>query len=244
MRTSCYLFALAFALITLSGCNLIGPREPEFKAQDGSAGTVTAELSDMGNATMELFGTTKGTTEDTVNIDVTVIPWKFDAACQGWIRSATGTFQGGSVSRYDTIWFYDAANAPVVIPTLASVDHYRHVRSVNGTYQNSFDYRYEMNVSIEKGATDTIFVFNGLTNGAFNGETFRSTTITNVKRRLQRFPFTHLSYPFEGTLFADRPLRTILVEFGGDNLAKATVTRKSDSKVWVIRINITTGREY
>jgi hypothetical protein len=41
----------------------------------------------------------------------------------------------------------------------------------------------------------------------------------------------------------DLPFRTIFIEFGGDNTAKATVTRKSDGKTWIFIVNVDTGKE-
>jgi hypothetical protein len=244
MKHSSLLCACAAALIVFSGCNLFGPSE-DFRANDGNAGTISYELNDVGNAGLEIFsGQTRSTSlDDTININITVIPWHYNDTCDAWVRTATGTIETGTVGRYDTVWLYDANNQPVIIPSLATVTHFRQVRSVNGTYNHTFAYRYEMNVDIVKG-TDTVFVFNGTLDGTFDGEKVETTVISNVKRRLIKTVLGPiLSFPYEGTISIDRPYRTIYIEFLGTNLARATITRKSDGKTWIITINITTGTE-
>lgn len=242
---SSIILSLGIALLcTFAGCDLFNPADPDdqFTAQDGNAETASLELSDMGDAVMEFWkgNTTRSSTQDTVDIDITIVPWSYDATVKGWIRKAELNAEGGSITRNDTVWFYDANNAEVVVPTLAAVSYYRHVRTVVGTAQNTFTYRYEMNVTIEKGATDTVFVFNGSLLGEFNGETIDNTVITNVKRHLIHLPFRWLSVPFEGTISIDRPFRTAYIVFGGEQTALVTVTRKSDGKTWVFTINIIT----
>ncbi len=237
---------IAVTLIAFTGCNFSPLQSDDdnsqFTADDGNAGTASLELNDMGDAAMELWGSARESLQDTVNIDITIIPWKYDAAVGGWIRAAEGTFEGGEVTRYDTLWFYDVSGNTEMVPSMETTASYRHVRTVSGTYINPFNYRYEMNVTIEKGASDTVFVFNGFINGEFNGESVDSTVISNVKRRLIHLPFRWLSFPFEGTILVDRPFRTVYIEFGGAQTAKVTVTRKSDGKTWVYTINIVTGR--
>jgi hypothetical protein len=98
-------------------------------------------------------------------------------------------------------------------------------------------------VNLEKTANDTVFVFNGVITGDYNGVTFATTEISNVKRKLMHGLVTWLSYPYDGTIFMDLPFRTIFIEFGGDNTAKATVTRKNDGKTWIFIVNVDTGKE-
>lgn len=246
MKSSIFMCLAASLLIALTGCKF-SPLQTEnddnqITVEDGNAGTASFELQDMGDAAMELWGTARENLQDTINIDITIIPWHYDTTVKGWIRAAEGILEGGEVTRYDTLWFYDASGNTKMIPSMATTASYRHVRSVHGTYYNTFNYRYEMNVTIEKGAADTVFVFNGTINGEFNGESIDNTVISNVKRRLIHLPFRWLSFPYEGTISIDRPLFSIYVEFGGAQTAKVTVTRKSDGKTWVYTINITTGR--
>lgn len=244
MKTSLVSLIVSVMLITFTGCFLFRPTD-EFRAQDGNAGTASMELSDMGDAAMEFFGGKTRTTieDDTVYIDITIIPWRYEAGCEGWVREAHGTTEEGNVHRYDTVWFYDANSNLLPAPTIETLSHYKHVRSVNGSYYGTFDYRYVMDVNIEKGA-DTVFVFNGNIIGNYNGETFNTTQITNVKRKVVHTGiFTYLSFPYEGTISIDRPDRTVFIEFGGQNTATVIVTRKSDGKTWVFKVNVITGTE-
>ncbi len=246
MKSSIFMCLAALPLIALTGCNFSPLQtendDPQITVEDGNAGSASLELQDMGDAAMELWNGTRESMQDTINIDITIIPWKYNATVEGWVREAKGTLDGGEVTRYDTLWFYDASGAAQMIPSMATTASYRHVRSVNGTYNNTFTYRYEMNVVLEKGATDTVFVFNGTINGEFNGESVDNTVISNVKRKLIHLPFRWLAFPHEGTIAIDRPFKTVYIEFGGAQTAKVTVTRKSDGKTWVYTINIVTGR--
>jgi hypothetical protein len=145
--------------------------------------------------------------------------------------------------RYDTVWFKDENNLAVQTPSMATVASYRHVRSVNIKFTNLWSFRWEMNVNILKTAIDTEFVFNGSGSGVFNGETFRSTTVTNVTSQWMRGTLPHLHFPSSGMINIDRLLRTITVVFNGNGNATATVTRKRDQKTVVYSIQVQTGRE-
>ncbi len=252
MKTSIILSLFAALLITFPGCNFLNPSQGDdnFMAQDGNAGTLSYEFNDMGNALTEMPGLglnapqTRSSTDDTIIIDIVIKPWHFDATCKGWIREAQVTYEAGSASKYDTVWFYDAGGTELQFPTISTIANYKHVRATSGTlYQNTFNYRYDINVNLEKTASDTVFVFNGTITGDYNGTTFATTEILNVKRKIILGLVTWLSYPYDGTISMDLPLRTIFIEFGGDNTASVTVTRKSDGKTWIFIVNINTGKE-
>jgi hypothetical protein len=218
--------------------------------KDGSAGSFSLELNDMGDAGMQFFNTdqnvsnTRSTTQDTIINNITVILWHYDSICDGWVYEASGSIGQGSVSRHDTIWLFDKNDNPIKYPSLTTVSYYKHVRSVNGTYQNQFDYRLDITVSILKESPDIFFIYNGTVTGEYNDNKIRETVITDVKRKFNHgIVFPWLSYPCDGTIFMDRPFKTISIEFGGAQTAKATVTRKSDKKTWIIIINIKTGQE-
>lgn len=235
----------ALSLSLVYGCADSPTDTDSFNAMDGSAGALTAEIADMGDAALEPLvgaGASKALAE-TVYVDVVVKPWAFDAACEGWVRETAAQAGEASRTRRDTVWFYDAAGATVQAPSLTTVASYRHVRSVNASLYHTWDSRFEMDVTIEKGTTDTLFVYNGTFSGSYDSEQYRGTDIEGVKRRLVRYPTTHLGFPTEGTITADRPLRTLTVEFGGEATAIATVTRKRDGQTTVFWIDIETGEE-
>ncbi len=233
------------ALSFVYGCADNGTDADSFDAMDGSAGALTAEIEDMGDVAMGPLvgsGVSKARAE-TVYVEVVVTPWTFDAASDGWVRETVAEADDGSRTRMDTVWFYDAAGGPVQTPSLTKVASYRHVRSVNASLYHSWESRFEMDVTIDKEPADTFFVYNGSFTGSYDGEQYRSTDIEGVKRQLVRVASPHLAFPIEGTISADRPLRTIVVEFGGEATATATVTRKRDGHTTVFWIDIETGEE-
>lgn len=242
----------ALILFTFANCFnfLTHENENPWSIKDGSAGSVTHELNDMGDVGMDFFGgslenyNSRDLFQDTVVIDIEIVPWRFDSISQGWVFAASGTIGSGTVSRHDTIWFYNANNEPIQVPSLALVSHYNHVRSVQGTYQNNFHYRLDINVNILKEVQDTFFVFNGKITGECNGSQFAETIIIDVKRKLRRGLLgAWLSFPLSGTIDMDRPLKTVHITFGGQQTAKVIVTRKSDGKTWIFLVNIKNGQE-
>lgn len=248
----------SFALLLLNSCsNVVSPQtnNESIEVSDGSAGSFSLELNDMGDAGIQFFNanqnvsTTRSTTQETILQDtiinnITIILWHYDSIYKGWVYGASGTIGQGSVGRHDTIWLYDKNDNPVKYPSMTAVSYYKHVRSVNGTYQNVFDYRLDVMVSIIQESQDTFFIHNGTITGEYNNNKISETVITNVKRRFNKgIILPWLSYPSDGTIYMDRPFKTTLIEFGGAQSAKATVTRKSDNKTWIIIINIKTGQE-
>ncbi len=195
MKTSIILFPIAALVFIFSNCNSVGPKDTtddnDFIVQDGTAGSLTMELNDMGNVVTELpeIGSyapeLRSSTDDTIYIDINIVPWQYDSACKGWIREAQARLENGTISRYDTIWFFDESGAELIIPKITALSYYKHVRTVDGNLSNiPFNNYFEMNVNLEKGQKDTVFVFNGNITGNFNGWTFATTKITNVKRKL------------------------------------------------------------
>jgi hypothetical protein len=247
MKKLAIVFTTLLGIALLSGCRINNPDDPFGDAMDGSGGFVASELNSMGSDAGELLSpatTAKmSATPETLYIDKVIVPWAYDAAAGCWTRSVEVTYDNGTRVRYDTVWFKDANNLAVQTPSMAMVTSYGHVRSVTAKFSNLFAFRWEMNVAIMKTATDTTFVFNGGGTGSFNGDVFRSTTVTNVTRQWLRSSLPHLQFPSDGTIRIDRLLRTISVVFNGNGSATATVTRKKDNKTVVYSIQVQTGRE-
>ncbi len=245
MKVFTFLIAGALCMAALSGCKINNPSEPFNDAMDGSGGLTAAETNNMGNVVEDLMspsGTAKAAVE-TVTVEKIIIPWNYDQTNGYWTRSAEATYQTGTYVRLDTVWFKDAGGAAVKTPLVATVSTYKHVRSTTTKFTNTFDFRWEMNVAINKTPSDTVFVFNGSGTGAFNGDVFRSTTISNVNRRWIATSHPHLQFPSSGTIDMVRVLRTIDIVFTGNGNATATVTRKSDNKTVVFTIHVQTGAE-
>jgi hypothetical protein len=231
----------------LSGCRINNPNDPFGDAMDGSGGFVASDLTSMGSDAGDLLSPAASAkmsaTPETLYIIKVIVPWAYDAVAGCWTRSAETTYENGTRVRCDTVWFKDANNLAVHTPSMATVASYRHVRSVTAKFSNLFAFRWEMNVAIMKNASDTTFVFNGGGTGSFNGDVFRSTTVTNVTSQWLRSSIPHMQFPSGGTIRIDRLLRTINVVFNGNGNATATVTRKKDNKTVVYNIQVQTGRE-
>jgi hypothetical protein len=247
-------FLTGAALITvgvITGCRLFNPRDG-FDAMDGNAGLVTSETVSMGEAAGELLGgqtlaKTEKTAADTKYVDIVISGWDYDDQNACWTRKSEAVFDNGTRVREDTVWLVDVNGAPVRAPSFATVARYRHVREVSRKFANTFNNRLDMNVQIDISGGDTVFVKNGTVTGTFNGDTYKTITITNVRRRWHRGRVPHLSWPYEGTVYMDLPLRTIDVVFNGNGTdaygATATATRKRDGETIVYIINVQTGAE-
>ena len=168
----------------LVGCRIFNPDDPFNDAMDGSAGFTASELGAMGSAVDDIMtpaaSAKMSATPETLYIDKVIVPWAYDQAAGCWTRSAEATYDNATRVRYDTVWFKDANNQAVEAPTIATVASYRHVRNVTAKFYNTFAFRWDMNVAINKTATDTTFVFTGGGTGSFNGDVFTSTTVSNV----------------------------------------------------------------
>lgn len=245
---------LGTALVALFfGCD-VNPSKVEnenFQVSDGNAGSIALEINAMGNVTLGALGLPiadnpqRSPYEDTLDLTLDIEPWHYDSVLKSWLRSEIAAGMNMEFKRYDTVTFYDEANEPVKIPKLSTLGKYRHIRASEGFLKKSFKNRYDMTVTIEKGTTDTCFIWNGSVSGTY-GTYQHSTTVTDVKRKLMHVantPLCYLSYPQSGTIFIDLPYKTISIEFNGGLTAKATITRKSDGKTWVVVINILTGKE-
>jgi hypothetical protein len=183
------------------------------------------------------------TLADTVNIEKIIVPWAFNAAGGFWSRTASCVYPNGTHLRLDTIWFKDANGSAIDTVTIANVASYRHVRIVADSMKHTWNFHYDMSVTINKNPGDTEIVHNGTATGQFNGTAFRTTTITNVTRQWLGSTHPHLQFPSAGTITIDGLLRTFTIQFNGNGTAVATVVRLSDSKTTVFNINISTGVE-
>lgn len=248
MKPLALILTAAVSLVTLTGCDLsLNPNkhtnEQPPQSANATANTVANGLAQLGDASVEQFNLSEAqrAAGDTIviNINGVIVRWHYDSALQAWIREAKWKVNADSIACYDSVRFLDQNNQGMKIPTLAATAKLQHFRTVVGSYQTvPYNYRYAMNVDIDKSTKDTFFVFNGSLTGTYNNENINTTVITDVKRKLDRFPVTHLDYPVSGTIDIDVPQYTIHITFGGSNTVQAVITRKSDGKTWIINVQI------
>jgi hypothetical protein len=254
MKSSAVALAVLVGL-TLAGCGL--RNDDEFDAKDGNAGFMASEVSAMSEFALNNIqapGTAKAAAPaaDTITVEISIVQWHYDANAQAWVRSVSATFPNGTRTRLDTIYFKDSTNTALTSsPALVNTRSLRHVRSVvlqNTNNSNNVTINFEMNVVLTRSANgDTLIATkNGSSVGTFNDETFRTVTITNVVRKRYADSgagYKYWHFPASGTIFVDRPLRTVEVEYTGSGTATATVTRKKDEKTTIVQINVLTGTE-
>ena len=247
MKNSIVSIVIGIMGILIMQCNRVtsvnNPKDESF-AKDGQASIIASEVNSMGSL---MYGKLIGTYRDVHDSgEINIIPWKYDSTINAWVRSSEINLQNFTGSRRDTISFFDVNNAPLIIPTLEKLDHIQHIRKVHSQGKNTFDHLYTMNITIAKTALDTQFIFNGTMVGTWNQQPLSSTVITGLKRTLVLLPIPYLSFPSEGTIASDLPLKTISIVFSNSNATKTaqvTVVRKSDGKQWNFTINLVTYTE-
>lgn len=244
-------FAGAF-LIFGSGCAK-STQPDDFDARDGNAGFLASEVNDMGAASlgaMETGGAPKAAAAapDTITLTYTRLAWHPSADSSMWLREAHVTYPSGVRDRYDTAYFYSASGSVVKDPRLATVDSIYHKRVVTRTFSgNTVESTLKMNIKLTKTAADTFAVKNGTIVGTYNGGTYRTVTVTNVKRERNNGRWDRV--PVEGTILIDRDAilprraRTITITFNGGETITAVVVRKSDGKTVTVVIVLSNGSE-
>lgn len=245
------LTAACLGLFAYSGCNRNATApEAEDIGLDGDAGLVASEVSAMDGAAFDFAGMAvtapkafTGPTADPETVEVVIVRWHFDATSSAWTRQATATYENGERTRYDTVWFYGADGLVLTTdkPTRVEVDSVYHKRTVVRTRNGGeAEINMAMHISVVKTATDTYAVKNGTMEGTYAGTAFKTGTVTNVTRYFENGIWL---FPESGTIYIDRPLKTILIEYKGNGAATATITRKRDEATKVINISVSDGTE-
>ncbi len=224
-----------------TGC-ILGPSD---SVSDEFARISAQEVSNMDNNSSTMVGSAGAhslgkraeASADTVYYDWTVYPYSWDSTVSGYIRTATVTVSDGYARlRVDTLIFRDASGAGLRNPTFAtctSIDHTRNVKRTKGG--NELDIRVVMHSTLTVAPGDTTHVKNGTISGTYDGDQVATGTITGVTRS---YSGGHWQFPGSGTVSADFPRRTYLVQFLGNDSAKLTITNKSTNKTTIVMYQV------
>jgi hypothetical protein len=228
--------ALAGLLFFVTGC----ARDPDIS--DEFARIASQEVANMdANASMGITGGLSKSTAaaaDTINNDLIIHPYSWDAASGGYVRTAVLTCSDGyERTRIDTLTFYGNAGT-LQYPTLATVDSVHHVRHVSRSRGgNQLNVAVDMHSTIMMSGGVYTHVKNGTMVGTFDGEQVATGAIVNVTRIYS--PLTHWQlWPASGSVTADFPRRLFEVEFLGAGLVRLTVTNKATDRTRVVTISV------
>jgi hypothetical protein len=222
-----------------SGC-ILGPSNAvsdEFaRMASQEVANMSANSSGILTSGAQALSKQAATEADTVYYDWVVHPYSWDAAIQGYIRTATVTGSDGYERvRIDTLIFKDVSGAKLQYPTLATCKTIDHIRNVTHTKGGSeLDIRVVMN-SVISLTPDTTHVKNGTITGTYDGEKVGTGTITNVTRAYTNGKW---QFPRSGNVSADFPRRSYNVDFTGNGNAKLTITNKVNDKTTIITIQV------
>jgi hypothetical protein len=202
---------------------------------DDTAEYLSQEVANMGGTSGAMMSGGLGKSlatnmaADTFRADLLIHPFTWNAAIQGWVRTALyTTSEGYQRDRVDTVWFKNAAGDPVQYPTFATVSTVKHVRHVTHSKgDNTADILVTINGSLT-AAAETTYVKNGTISGTYNGESCATGTIAGVTRQ---YTGGSWRFPSAGTITADFPRFSYNVQFTGNSTAQVDITNKRTGNV-------------
>jgi hypothetical protein len=222
--------------LLMTGC-IMNKEEGAYNS-DGQAAYVTSEVDQMGQVYDQIPGTAAAKIGGGLAItgELVVEPFAYKADCECFVRRATfDGIRGYERDRVDSVTLLDSNGATMDAfkPALISrILHKRHVvKSKNG---READIHFEFTADIKSDAGVKKGVWNGAMTGTYNGQEFKSGSVTKVTRVWEGGRF---GFPESGGISLDRPVFGFLVEFLGDGKAKATITNKVNKKVHVLWVD-------
>jgi hypothetical protein len=248
-RVLAVLVLVAVSTFWLTSCT--SPTSSVQNLSDGTAGAMAMEftqMSDVSSAGLAKSAATEAVIADTIAYisQVIIQPWTYDPVGQWWTRSFQDSiWDGHSYLRTDSLQFADSASrAKQTMPEWVSSTGWTHIRHVSRQGNvNEFSSRFAMTVVVTKGL-DTTATWNGSITGEWDSLAFSNDTVESVVRKFANVDgIRWWRFPSSGTIYINNPLRTWVVTFLGNGVAKALVTRKSDGKQETITIDLRTGKE-
>lgn len=234
---------------TLTGCLTREGGDSDY-ASDGQGAFLVSEMDQMGQslggfqgaglAKAGAAGATKVGADFVIEGELLIDPWSYQAECQCFVRKARYTgFKGFERERLDSVTFLDAAGEEMDAyrPALVSkVLYRRNVHHEKGARE--VDVRIDITVDIKTEAGDSakVGVWNGTMSGTFNGQEFKSATVTNVVRPFSEGRFR---FPESGSIELTRPVYKFNVDFLGEGRAKVTIKNRRNGRVHILWVDKT-----
>jgi hypothetical protein len=224
--------------LAFTGCMTNEEKRSDYNS-DGQGAFLVSETDQMGQ-TLGQFpaeGLAKSVASDfVISGELVINPWAYQADCGCFVRTARYTgHKGYERERVDTITFLDSAGAKMdkFRPAgIAKVIHTRNVHHEKGAHE--MDVRIDITVDIKTENGGRVGVWNGTMGGSFNGQEFKSATVTQVVR-----PFNdgRFRFPTSGSIELTRPVHKFTVEFLGDGKAKVTIRNRLNGKIHILWID-------
>jgi hypothetical protein len=219
------IFATAAFSLSLIGCVTDPAESLASLDEDGQAAYLKQEVESLGEAYEGSAAGKSAAFNLTIEGELVIHPLGFREECECLVREAefTGS-RGYERTRLDSIYFVDSDGNFLTAfdrDAVVRVIHKRHVIHTKNGKQADLYLNTEMEWKNDGG--DRYGVWNGTMTGEFNGQTFKSGTITDVRR-----PFADGRFGFAeaGMISVERPLRLYDLEFLGEGKAKVTITQK------------------
>ena len=217
--------------LALNGCLTSDNPKITTYSDDGQGAFIVSEMDQMGQVTGDFSGGVaakiSADNHHKIKGELVVQPMTYDTSCQCFVRGSefTGT-QGFERMRMDTIRLVSITGLPMDHFNIDSLSYITHTRHVTRTGpKNAIDVSISVTVNI---TTDILGghkgVWNGTMTGTFNGETFKSGTITDVVRVYDPASGEFL-FPESGTVVITRPNYQYTVVFLGNGQAQVTIVK-------------------
>jgi hypothetical protein len=207
---------------------------------DGQSAYVATEVDQMGQVYDQISADgaakTSAASGFTITGELVIEPFKYDSTCGCFIRRAEYTgMKGYERLRIDSVTLLDSTGAKMDKFQKAKVAKIIHTRNVTKTKNGKqADIRFDITVDIKSDAGVRKGEWNGTMTGSYNGQEFKSGSITKVVRVWEDGRF---HFPESGSVELDRPVFHFLVEFLGDSKAKVTITNKLNHKIHILWVN-------
>lgn len=241
-KSSTFTMGLAlgcFSLLNLSACNKVTEVEEE-ETLDGQGAFITAEIDQMGQSLHQIpaptLGKVAGNMADTLTGELVIESYAYQEACECFVRKAefTGS-RGYERQRLDSVTLVDSAGEilsswqPLRI---AKIVHKRHVTHTKGAH--AIDVHFNTEAVFKRDNGMVVGVWNGTMTGSFDGDAFKSATVSQVTREFKNGRF---GFPISGSVAVERPLRTYALQFMGEGDAQVTITHRRTGRVTVITVD-------
>lgn len=228
------------AALAFTGCMTQEEKSSDFSS-DGQGAFLVTETDQMGQTMNELPTASLGKTSAaplTIEGELVIDPFAYKAECACFVRRAHFTGQKGYERiRLDSVTLLDSAGA--------TMDKFRPASVAKVVYRRNIDHskgakeaqvRIDLTVDIKTEAGVKVGVWNGTMTGTFNGQEFKSATITNVVRS---FIDGRFRFPESGTIEVTRPVYHFLVEFKGEGKAKVTIKNRLNGRIHILWVDQT-----